>query len=134
MTDYDGVRTESATEELRRLLDERGAEWIELVGHPVVVGTAWYDRDGCSCAALEHADDVPDGMLSVHANLTPEQAIAETLGAGTCEVDATIKWDWDRCEPYWEHELSCGHTVTTMEPEPPHYCPNCGRRVEVDDG
>lgn len=71
----------TATDELRRLLDERGAEWDELVGHPVVVGTEWHDRYGCPCTALEHADDVPDGMLSVQANLTPEQAIAATLGS-----------------------------------------------------
>ena len=70
----------SATDELRRLLDGRGVEWNELVGHPVVVGTEWHDRYGCPCTALEHADDVPDGMLSVQANLTPEQAIEATLG------------------------------------------------------
>lgn len=70
----------TATEELRRMLDERGVEWDELVGHPVVVGTEWHDRDGYPCAALEHAYDVPDGMLSVQANLTPAQAIEATLG------------------------------------------------------
>lgn len=48
----------------------------------------------------------------------------------TCKVESTTKWDWDRCEPYWVHELSCGHTVTTMEPEPPNYCSECGRRVK----
>ena len=74
----------TATEHLCKMLDERGVEWDKLVGHPVVVGTTWHDRDGCPCAALEHADDVPDGMLSVHANLTPEQAIAATLGRGEC--------------------------------------------------
>ena len=69
----------TATDELRRLLDERGVKWDELVGHPVVVGTEWHDRYGCPCTALEHADDVPDGMLSVQANLTPAQAVEATL-------------------------------------------------------
>lgn len=51
------------------------------------------------------------------------------LGRETCEVDGTVKWDWDICGPYWQHELSCGHTVMTSEPEPPKYCPECGRKV-----
>ena len=71
----------TATDELCRLLNERGVEWDELVGHPVVVGTEWHDSDGYPCTALEHAYDVPDGLLSVQANLTPEQAIEATLGS-----------------------------------------------------
>ena len=82
----------SATTDLRAMLDERGVEWDELVGHPVVVGTEWHDRDGYPCTALEHADDVPDGMLSVQANLTPEQAIEATLGREPWVNPAWERW------------------------------------------
>ena len=116
----------TATDELRRLLDERGAEWDELVGHFVVVGTAWYDRDGYSCTALEHADDVPDGMLSVQANLTPAQAVEATLGRGTCKwepADFITEGEW------WN--TSCGESFTWEPDGTPNYCPNCGKVVRA---
>lgn len=115
----------TATDELRRLLDERGVEWDELVGHPVVVGTAWYDRDGCSCTALEHADDVPDGMLSVQANLTSAQAIAATLGDGTCHETMIDKFfrGCSECGYMWEYMYGIGSRTR------PNYCPNCGAKV-----
>lgn len=119
----------TATDKLRRLLDERGVEWDELVGHPVVVGTEWHDRYGCPCTALEHADDVPDGMLSVQANLTPEQAIEATLGGGECELPTTcidhghIEYngvaEWRKCS-------GCGREILAY---PANFCPNCGRKV-----
>ena len=110
----------SATEELRRLLDERGVVWTYEYGIVCFSNgerwlKAWAYNDRLMCVSTGY--------------YTPEQVIKATLGADTCKVESTTKWDWDRCEPYWEHELSCGHTVTTMEPEPPNYCPECGRRV-----
>lgn len=126
----------SATDELRRLLDGRGVEWDELVGHPVVVGTEWHDRYGCPCTALEHADDVPDGMLSVQANLTPEQAIEATLGRETCEIlgyddgyDEGVDGEmYQYVDP--RYFLSCEHEAYGSIP--PNYCPVCGRKV-VDE-
>lgn len=46
----------------------------------------------------------------------------------TCELDGTLYWD-NGCTAYWEHELSCGHTVESLDNEPPSYCPDCGARV-----
>ena len=85
----------TATNTLRAMLDERGVEWDELVGHPVVVGTEWHDRDGYPCTALEHADDVPDGMLSVQANLTPAQAIEATLSGDLRAENAELRKERD---------------------------------------
>lgn len=117
----------TATEELRRLLDEKGVEWWEPVQVEGSAFTRW-NIDGVSwTASTVHGRD---NALRIAANtITPAQAIAATLGRGTCKVDGTIKWDWDRCEPYWRHELSCGHTATTLEPEPPRFCAECGSRV-----
>lgn len=49
----------------------------------------------------------------------------------TCELDGTIKWDHGTPGPYWQHELSCGHVITTTEPEPPNYCEECGAKIVV---
>lgn len=112
----------TATEELRRLLDERGIEWERGLPTETIV------REPIDALYVER----PDGRMHVYVRsyFTPAHAIAATLGAGECKVESTTKWDWDRCEPYWVHELSCGHTVTTMEPEPPRFCPECGRQVK----
>lgn len=111
----------ATVEELCRLLDERGVEWTYEDGIVCFSNgerwlKAWAYNDRLMCVSTGY--------------YTPEQAIAATLGAMECKVESTTKWDWDRCEPYWVHELSCGHTVTTMEPEPPSYCPECGRQVK----
>lgn len=123
----------TATEELRRMLDERGVEWEDMSIRPYAC-TSWRDPDGEPCTALEGADDIPNGKLSVQALLTPEQAIVATLGRGTCR-------DKNRRFNTWECS-ECGATVLLMfddfgEPsycvdgvaDVPRYCPNCGRRV-----
>jgi len=65
-----------ATVELRRLLDERGVEWWEEDGH-----TLWYGQ------SINHAASAFSSFMlgendKVHlsAMVTPEQAIAATLG------------------------------------------------------
>ena len=71
----------SATDELRRLLDERGVEWWPM--HDVENG---YQQDhdteflvyGCKHVAHEWGCRLQVDML------TPAQAIAATLGSGTC--------------------------------------------------
>jgi DNA-directed RNA polymerase subunit RPC12/RpoP len=60
----------TSTDELRRLLDERG---VEYKSH--YLNTSWY-----AGMKLYMATDDMDGTLTVD-NLTPEQAIAATLGA-----------------------------------------------------
>lgn len=108
----------TATERLRALLDERGVEWEDMSIRPYAC-TSWRDPDGEPCTALEGADDIPDGKLSAQALLTPEQAIAATLGSCNCsnsgrtsDSDATAERRGDAvevvrcrdCEHYREHE------------------------------
>lgn len=65
----------TATEELRRLLDERGVKYVGT--HPAF--TAWWGKHDLYCSAME----VYDGELDLGTNMsnvTPEQAIAATLG------------------------------------------------------
>lgn len=108
----------SATDELRRLLDERGVEWgTGFGGH-----TLWTGRHG-----IEWRWDKQEGILAMYSHaITPEQAIEATLGR-TCEVEDT---SFDELDMYPHTWLSCGHHTLLM-PSEINYCPECGARVVV---
>lgn len=128
----------TATDELRRMLDERVVEWEDMSIRPYAC-TSWRDPDGEPCTALEGADDIPDGKLSAQALLTPAQAIAATLGdtdataerrgdAGTVTHRTTTrhgKWrtKYGRSVPVCE---CCGYGIGD---ERWNYCPSCGAEV-----
>lgn len=129
----------TATEKLRTMLDERGVEWTNPNSSLRDEMTSWV-ANGFDYDAFE----VPDGTLVLTAahqdDLTPEQAIAATLGAGTCK---------DVCSGVSEFTCSaCGFEcdltswISLFDGDDgrhrhhhhgtPHYCPNCGRKV-VDE-
>ena len=111
----------SATERLRALLDERGVRWSARTS----CKTSWYSPVIHGPVAVGEWNDklvLDTGYVDV----TPEQAVAATLGLGTCEVEGSTKLGF---EPYFEHDLSCGHTVTSEWWEPPRFCPECGAKV-----
>lgn len=116
----------TATDDLRRLLDERGARWT-----------------ACSKATIDNQTfcygytytEFKDGLMVT--SLTTEQAVEATLGRGECR-DSNNRFNAWQCS-------ECGATVLLMfddfdEPtysvggvaEVPKYCPNCGRKV-VDE-
>lgn len=75
--------------------------------------------------------------------MTPEQAIAATLGAGTCKVDVLNTGDCAgyECSEYIMHCNGCGHEFghvlynedgDAWMSKKPSYCPNCGAKV-VDE-
>ena len=109
----------SATERLRALLDERGVEWEDCGNGATYVehnGEAWrFDYD-------EPFDQLGIVCLSGY---TPEQAVAATLGPGTCrEVKIDRYWrGCGECGYVWEFMYSIGKC------ERPRYCQNCGRNV-----
>lgn len=64
------------TDKLRALLDEMGVEWQDFDGEPT-----WMDSDGrMHYARYEFTFNGPTDELTVY-HLTPEQAIAATVGA-----------------------------------------------------
>ena len=116
----------TATDELRRLLDERGVEY----DGKTYEGVTFWNEDTNMAVASEGYD----GKLWVSQSLTPEQAVEATLGRWTCHVecfddgmDEGLDGEWFAYATATWH-LSCGHEVYGTER--PRYCPNCGRRIE----
>lgn len=121
----------SATERLRALLDERGVEHYDGIE-----STLWLkDEHGYRASA----DEVSGGMMRLHVWCTsPEQAVAATLGPGTCEdvtsEDRTQAFTCSECgcwvayDEYWETGIYVDGDGQAVHIHP-RYCPNCGRRV-----
>lgn len=185
----------TATDELRRLLDERGVKWWEawdkdltifdgahgvrytadhtlgewfirsvlpITAEQVIAATLGSGREAELQKALNKAagnwaktdaelrkaldfmriwisDDAHLGESDVSYALERaeglrkldaiESAIAATLGGGECECDGSIEWEWTGPTTYYEHELSCGHVITSVDNELPNYCEICGAKV-----
>ena len=112
----------SATDELRRLLDERGVEYK--------------DRDMFGKHVFHWGEPLHGAMFTdggewtelVVENATPEQAIDATLGRWTCmNVGYYIDSTRFKCS-------ACGYNGWTRyaahgKDRVPRYCPNCGRKV-----
>jgi hypothetical protein len=118
----------TATERLRALLDERGVEWDAddeaMDDGSLSQVTYWY------CNGIEWSADGRDEYLAFDAVqlLTPEQAIAATLGRGTCRLTDNGPWGYpyvcSACGASFDADVNGGGF---------NFCPNCGRKV-VDDG
>lgn len=132
----------TATEELRRMLDERGVEWMDD-SDGQLWRTVWHGSDGKQWRMNEkwHMSENRSGMLTeLRAwQPTPEQAIEATLGRGTCHIVKT--WSDSDFVDGWRYSCSvceCFIPVDERDPETgdvisaANYCPNCGRKV-VDE-
>ncbi len=112
----------SATEELRRMLTERGMEW-ETTGWPAECQT-FYEAGGVGYIAIGLDDELGDSRMRVclEEYMTPEQVVEATLGRGTCRNTEQLPLSWSfTCS-------ECGvHSIT--EGERFNYCPNCGAEV-----
>lgn len=104
----------TATDELRRLLDER---WVEHTD--TRLSTLWlYDEEGY----LACVDEGDSTLVHLHWWCTPEQAIEATLGRGECsvqEVPSGVGWV----------ELQCSMCGCNRIDRHDNFCPNCGRKV-----
>lgn len=122
----------TATDELRRLLDERGAEYMAEDEPSVGLHFTSWDADGF----MWEADDRDKRIyLSADRLITPEQAIAATLGVGTCHDKGNIeRFICSECgcrlalqDDDWEATMWLEGAAMV-----PRYCPNCGAKV-VDE-
>ena len=125
-------RLASATEILRRLLDERGVEYFKHEdGEPLrklekadEPATSWHMGGASVCAVPIEGSDLFDLWID---HCTPEQAIAATLGSGTCRNEWAELGKF-RCSECWLQVDAI--STNTTQPMPIRYCPNCGRRVK----
>lgn len=141
MSKLEPTRTYSnhtATDVLRRLLDERGVEWIPVAWNPKRE-TFYHAANGVGFCADEYTDGV---KIYTDATITPEQAIAATLGATDArptqeESSGTCRIEYHYGEWYC---TSCGEMVGTCDPDSElcvdgnyvsmwNFCPMCGRRI-----
>jgi predicted Zn-ribbon and HTH transcriptional regulator len=124
----------TATELLRRLLDECGVEYmkVDFIDGERITS---FDANG-----REHGyHEFPDGETLLRVwHLTPAQAIAATLGVSTCEADETDTWECVRDDlgSYGKrltvHVMECtecGHVYEHVNGDY-EYCPRCGRKRE----
>jgi len=131
MSELEPTRTYSnhtAPKILRRLLDELGVEYDTD------------DEDGCEFTewvanGLEWEADSRGELVSLMPVMliTPEQAIAATLGTGTCHdkngFDRQVGFECTACgtmvDSYMVTPLDTGHEVQFR------YCPFCGGKVVI---
>lgn len=108
----------TATEKLRRLLDERGVEWRRTPHYSSESqdNETVFAGDGIEWYANDHLNGRL-GLRALRYEVTPAQAIDATLGRGTCEWCADGKFD--------------GQTVMMSNHgwQRINYCPSCGRRI-----
>ena len=121
----------TATDELRRMLDERGVEHFDGFECTFWGDTVLARRDGSCPIYRFSATEVADGV-SVHLlRVSPEQAIEATLGRGTCHINL-LGMDY-QCS-------GCGEVVGSADPTDElhidgnaidmwRFCHNCGREV-----
>lgn len=117
----------SATDDLRSLLDERGAKWkADTSVINGVVWTIWKSPWFGETWAKE-----VDGSISLfNCSMTPEQAIEATLGRGEChdmyEDDGYFKCSecGGRMHGWTEDDSAIWFST-------PHFCPNCGKKVRA---
>lgn len=110
----------NATDELRRMLDERGVEHFDGTET-----TLWgYEPTSENTGAYRFAaDETSGGSMQVRMfNLAPEQAIEATLGRGTCHN----VWD---VELTGRLRFQCSECKAVSLEITPRYCPNCGAKV-----
>lgn len=118
--------TTSATDELRCLLDEHGVEY-ETEDRLTIRYTEWGDwLFSEPLDAKPHTLGAQCELMRIPA--TPAQAIAATLGPGTCHIehydtDVLLGEDYYRCTAC--HSEIFHHLGY-------HFCPYCGAKV-VDE-
>lgn len=136
----------SATERLRALLTEHGVEWQEhrhvMPGSMAIQReTLWgQPTDAVSGKPIPHvyhyrATEMGDGRLFLEAQLvSPEQAVAATLGPGTCHDEGDPSdFCCSECGVRMFTNTSDTYTMIAADERTiikhPNFCPNCGKRV-----
>lgn len=117
----------SATEELRRLLEEQGVEYTFDIGY-----REFFWEAGESGTVRASAIGTKGLVQMIVTGISPEQAVEATLGRGECHIrthdnlaetggDGDVWLECDAC--HWQMDYADAPSM------PLNFCPNCGRRV-----
>ena len=124
----------SVTDELRAELTKRGVKWSNRDGFNDYK-TVWHHAH-TSYLLIESLFYSDTTILKVRKP-TVAQAIAATLGAGTCEADETdlipfARADSSDLDVDYIHVMECSACGGTYEHINGSYefCPRCGRRIK----
>ena len=130
------MSSDSAIERTRELLNERGVKHVGNGGM-----TKWTNENGCVCRAFTRPGHLTVDVAIMDAS--PEQAIAATLGRGTChDEDPGGYFVCSECGAHVQlHDIGRSYVdefgkrwYATSHEHGLNYCPNCGRRIaEVVD-
>lgn len=124
----------TATDELRRMLDERWVEWTANDSE-YIKETCWTYMGELTAAFAEYYDGTTRFDCDTWC-FTPEQAIDATLGRGTCRdaEDSGTDFCCSACGARLYIDTGDTYTMIAADEhtiiERPNYCPNCGRKVE----
>lgn len=123
----------TATDELRKLLDERGVKWTANESE-YRKETCWTYMGELTAVFTEYYDGTERFYCDTWC-FTPEQAIAATLGTGECAMipSFTEPGTLNYCQEFCCS--ACGEYMVLQQfPEcvgdTPNYCPNCGKAVK----
>ena len=124
----------TVTDDLRRLLDERGVEYA-TDDNTASKDTMWTTQNGgwmFDCDYMEPLNAKP-GTIGAKTELmiygyTPEQAIAATLGVGECHDEGGIGSKYPAA--FICSECGWSSTVFAFGGNMPQFCPECGRKVK----
>lgn len=106
----------TATEELRRMLDERGVEWMPSAFDPQ--HETFYSVENGVGFIVTEFPEIGRMSLACDMRITPSQAVEATLGRGKCrDIGYGMRFECSEC-----HQTVGGET--------PNFCPKCGREVE----
>ena len=119
----------TATDELRRLLDERGVEYTFDNGY-----REFFWDIGETGTVRASAIGTNGLVQMIVTGITPEQAIEATLGRGECRFVTVVDQDPSRRHRGNIAECDCcGYrcAIGFIQDERFRFCPNCGRKVRA---
>lgn len=116
------------TDELRRLLDERGVEWMPSVWS--AKDETFYKVEDVGYLATE----LSSGKMKVciEGYMTPKQTIEATLGRSECHM-TEMRFPYENDGGYWLKCDQCGFMLYMRDWwQPVRFCSHCGAKV-VDE-
>lgn len=117
----------TATDELRRMLDERGVEWTPSVFDPQ--HETFYSTENGVGFIVTEFPEIQRMSLACDMRITPEQAIAATLGSSNCTNGERTN---ETCRDAAGKQMAffaCSVCGASNEHKHPRFCYGCGRKV-----